>query len=571
LIAQVVEPSGNPPHSGTQVSFTTTLGSIEPAEATTDTSGRAVATFKAGTSNGTATITAISGGVSASGNNAVKIAIGTAAVGRVIVGANPTLVPALGGSSTITATVLDINGNALSTAPVAFSTTAGSLSQLVVTSDANGAASTVLQTSTQAVVTASVGAQGTTTTNTGTTGTTGTTGSTAGQASGTVTVAVAAAPTLVITPPTTLPTVNLPATFTFVVTVPATNGSAVRSVNVNWGDGTTQELGGISGTNLISHVYHTVNIFSITAMLTDGSGNVVTVTTSVTVIPAALTLTITPPTTPPSAGLPANFTIVPGVPANTGDSVKNVRLDWGDGTAAQDLGAIAGSTFVAHVFAAAGTYVITGTLTDAAANVLTVTTSVTVNPKPQPAVSLTATTANPTAGVDLTFTASVAPSAGNGTVIKTVTVDFGDGSSKTDLGPVTGTSIALHHVYTTSGTYTAVLAATDSNGGVGTATTTVFVQAAVPLGVTVVTQKTVIDSNNTSVTFTATVTGLGNAVVQKYTWDFGDGTPTQDSTTNVFVHTYTFVGAHTAITAAKVTVTTSSNTTAVGPVPTFTP
>ncbi|MBZ5560271.1 MAG: Ig-like domain-containing protein, partial [Acidobacteriia bacterium] len=67
LIAQLIEPAGTPPHSGTAVSFTTTLGSIEPADASTDTSGRAVVTFKAGTTNGTATISAISGGVSATG------------------------------------------------------------------------------------------------------------------------------------------------------------------------------------------------------------------------------------------------------------------------------------------------------------------------------------------------------------------------------------------------------------------------------------------------------------------------------------------------------------------------
>ncbi len=97
-----------------------------------------------------------------------------------------------------------------------------------------------------------------------------------------------------------------------------------------------------------------------------------------------------------------------------------------------------------------------------------------------------------------------------------------------------------------------------------------FVQASAPLGVTVTTQKTVIDANNTSVTFTATVTGLGNAVVQKFAWDFGDGS-TQDSGSNVITHTYTFVGAHTPITAAKVTVVTSDAKTAVGTVPAFTP
>src|SRR5436309_6475089 len=49
LIAQVIEASGTPPHTGTQVSFTTTLGTIEPADAQTDANGRVVVTFKAGT------------------------------------------------------------------------------------------------------------------------------------------------------------------------------------------------------------------------------------------------------------------------------------------------------------------------------------------------------------------------------------------------------------------------------------------------------------------------------------------------------------------------------------------
>src|SRR6266571_6043666 len=80
LVAQVIEPSGTPPHSGTEITFTTTLGTIQPAQAETDAAGRVVVTFNAGTANGTAVITAISGGASASGNSAIKIAIGTAAV-----------------------------------------------------------------------------------------------------------------------------------------------------------------------------------------------------------------------------------------------------------------------------------------------------------------------------------------------------------------------------------------------------------------------------------------------------------------------------------------------------------
>src|SRR5256885_8810507 len=120
IIAQVLESAGTPPQDGTLVTFTTTLGSIEPSEARTS-GGRVIVKFRAGTSNGTATITASSGGASASGTNAAKVAIGTAAVGSVRVSANPTLLPALGGSATITAVVIDINGNPLSAAPVSFS------------------------------------------------------------------------------------------------------------------------------------------------------------------------------------------------------------------------------------------------------------------------------------------------------------------------------------------------------------------------------------------------------------------------------------------------------------------
>ena len=62
IIAQLVEPSGTPPQRGTLVSFTTTLGSIEPSRAETDVSGRVVVKFLAGSGSGTATISAIRAG-----------------------------------------------------------------------------------------------------------------------------------------------------------------------------------------------------------------------------------------------------------------------------------------------------------------------------------------------------------------------------------------------------------------------------------------------------------------------------------------------------------------------------
>jgi PKD repeat protein len=473
ITAQVLESAGTPPHSGTHIIFTTTLGTIQPSETETDINGQAVATFSAGTASGTATITAASGGASVGTTGALKILVGTAAVGKVIVSASPALVPALGGSSTITALVIDVNGNALTSAPVTFSTTAGVLSASLATTDQAGSAQTVLTTSTQATVTASVGAQGPTPTTPPTTGgTTPTTPTpTSGQASGTATVGVVAAPTLVITVPATTPTAGLPSSFTFVVTPAAgtSNGSAIRDLTVEWGDGQTQ-----------------------------------------------------------------------------------------------DLGAITGSAVVAHAYRSAGGYNISATVVDSFGNRVTAATAVVVNPRPQPTVSLTTTTTNPTAGTDVAFTASVAPAASTGTVIQDVTIDFGEpGVPKTDLGAATGTAIVLHHVYKASDTYTVVLTATDSNGGVGTAVTTVFVQAATPLGVSLTFTKTIVDPSNTLVTFTATVTGLGNAVVTQYLWNFGDG-QSQTTTTGQVTHNYTKPSPPLV---ASVTITTSNNGTAIGTTP----
>jgi hypothetical protein len=209
-------------------------------------------------------------------------------------------------------------------------------------------------------------------------------------------------------------------------------------------------------------------------------------------------------------------------------------------------------------------------LTDSFGNVVKSSITVVVNPRPQPVVSiaLTTPTVTPTAGTDTSFTASVTPAAGTGTVIQDVTVNYGDGNA-TDLGPVTGTGFTLHHIYKNGGTFTVVLTATDSNQGVGTAVTTVFVQAATPLGVTLTASATQ-GVTNTIETFTATVTGLGNAVVLSYFWEFGNGDSPTTTTTNQITHSYahgnqTFTPKVTITTSAPPPNNTASNTTVITP------
>src|SRR5438034_241716 len=326
LIAQVLEQAGTPPHSGTHVIFTTTLGSVQPPEAETDLSGRVVVKFLAGTASGTATIVASSGGAGSStgattgtggttattDSRTVKIAIGSAAVGNISVGAN-------------------------------------------------------------------------------------------------------VAPTITVgTPSPAAPPVGQSVTFPLTYGTDA-NSSAIQSVSVDFGDGGSQTL--------------------------------------------------------------------PGKPSS-----------------------------VSHTYTAPGSYSVRATATDALGDTSTGSASVLVAAKPQPVVSITATTTNPTAGTDVTFTASVTPAAGSGTNIADVVVDFGDGV-RTDYGAVSGSAIALHHAYTVGGTYTVVLTATDTNGGVGTAATTVFVQTATPLTVLLSATPTPAGGGATTETFTATVIGLGNSVV----------------------------------------------------------
>jgi hypothetical protein len=386
IIAQVIEPAGTPPQRGTLVSFTTSLGTLQPSEAETDTAGRAIVKFLAGNGSGTATITALSGGVSV-GTNTLRLLVGTAAVGSVRLTANPTLLPAFGGTSTITAQALDINGNPLSSAPVSFSTSAGVINTTIATTDQNGLATTILQTSTTATVTAAVGAQaGSSTTPTPppttTTPPTPTTPATSGQASATTTVSVSSAPGLVITPPATPPGEGLPATFTIAVTAATTNGSAVRNVTVDWGDRQPpQNLGVVTGNAIVSHIYATAGTYQVVVTVTDTFGNVVSTSTFVTVIPVALpTVNITPsvPTTSNPSGQNVTFTIQVTPP--TGVSIRNASINFGDGTPTENLGGLSGTITKTHRYNAGpgSNFNITVAVEDTLGRTTTGTTSITL-------------------------------------------------------------------------------------------------------------------------------------------------------------------------------------------------
>ena len=134
LAATVIEQSGTPVQNGTVVTFTTTLGTIEPREAPTN-GGTATAILRAGTQPGTATVSAFSGSTRAD-----DITIEIAVTQTVILSVTPGTLPPTGGTVQLIAVVHDANGNPLQGIPVVFTTNAGVLSNATAVTDGNGEA-----------------------------------------------------------------------------------------------------------------------------------------------------------------------------------------------------------------------------------------------------------------------------------------------------------------------------------------------------------------------------------------------------------------------------------------------
>jgi len=351
LIAQVLEPSGTPPHSGTHIIFTTTLGTIDPTETETDINGRAIVTFKAGAANGTATITASSGGSAVAAANALKIAVGNAAVGNLLLTASPTTLPAGGGTSTISATVLDISGNILPGVVVSFTADTGAVGPSSATTNTSGVAIAQLTATRTAKVTATAGI--------GATGGTGSTGG--GVQSKDVTVTVNVGPSISFGAVTPTPAIaGQAATVTLTVTAPGATQSPIRSIVVNWGDGQQTQVG--TNTATLAHVWFAPGTYTITATAVDTNGDSSQATTAVVVVPRPLP-SITISATQVSGSTVANFTVTVAVATGSNASIQNTHVDFGDGGSI-DLGSQTGTITFPHVYPSTGNYQPTATVTD---------------------------------------------------------------------------------------------------------------------------------------------------------------------------------------------------------------
>jgi adhesin/invasin len=267
--------AGTPVQNGTLITFTTTIGRIEPSEARTH-NGEVTVKLITGNASGTASITAYSGGASSQ----LSLKVGTAAVKTVSVTTTPQSLGSSGGSVLVQATVTDDGGNPLSGVPVTFSTDKGSISPSTATSDANGVATATLTTTSTAKITAASGS--------------------ATPATATVTVSPFGLTTFSASPSAT--TAGTPVVFT---ATPNANAN-IQNVHIDFGDGTSTDLGAISAATPASNVYCAAGTYTARATVTDASGG--TGSLSTTVIIGALPITLSGPATA-TVNTPVTFTI----------------------------------------------------------------------------------------------------------------------------------------------------------------------------------------------------------------------------------------------------------------------
>ncbi len=279
--AFVLESGNTPVHNGTSVRFFASLGTLSPPEAQTR-NGVATTTF-IGTTSGTAQIRAASGGAGSgttpdpdpdpdepaanSGSNVVTIAVGAAAAadGGVTVQASPSSVPPGGGTVTITAFAVDTNGNRMVGVPVSFSSTTGSLSSSVATTDGNGEARVELTAGAESVVTARVGSR---------------------TATVTVTVATATSVELAVS---ANPIEDRPMT----LTITPAEGTTPR-VTIDWGDGSSQDIGTVAAVRSVAHTYGDDQTFAITVTATGIRGDTFTTSIIVVVAPPPVVTNVSP-------------------------------------------------------------------------------------------------------------------------------------------------------------------------------------------------------------------------------------------------------------------------------------
>jgi PKD repeat protein len=184
-------------------------------------------------------------------------------------------------------------------------------------------------------------------------------------------------------------------------------------------------------------------------------------------------LTVTPSTTAVNEPVLVSYTVPPSSGASSASGLTTTSLDFGDGQTADGGSVGPGETVVgtaAHTYTDPGTYTITlsAQAPDGETGAASATVTIAAQLQP-PAVQIQGPTASVQPGEPVSFTYSVTPAAG--AQAASITINYGDGT----VASLSAPSGTVSHAYAGAGAYAVLLAATDSNGQLGAASTVVQV------------------------------------------------------------------------------------------------
>ena len=247
------------------------------------------------------------------------------------------------------------------------------------------------------------------------------------------------------------------------------------------------------------------------------------------------------------------ITFTPSVTPTTG--IVYARWDFGDGTVVERRTAAGEKPLdpIKHTYRKGGEFTVVYAVRDEANRETRATKKVTVTNEPPKNLDFTFSPASPQVNQVVTFTPSDKIEDPDGDITKaSFRWDFGDGSN-----PVTTTGRQnVTHTYTRSGNFTVVLTVTDQGGASSTVQKSIQVgevtpPAPQPPTVTGLTANPAYPEAGKPVTFTATATAPAGDPVTKWKWNFGDGTPVQETTESTITHTFQNPGIYTVSVQAQ--------------------
>ncbi len=262
-----------------------------------------------------------------------------------------------------------------------------------------------------------------------------------------------------------------------------------------------------------SHTYLTPGNFVVTLKVTDNNGAVNTDVTTIVVsdndAPTASAVA-----TPTSGKAPFSSSFDASASSDPDGNI--VSWDWDF----DDAGATGTGEIAVHTFNTVGTYDVVLTVTDNEGLTDTTTVTVVVNPPQAPSPVANATPDGTKAPLGVVFS-SAGSTDTDGSIIG-YSWNFGDGSPA-------DTSANPSHLYTSAGTFNAVLTVTDDDFLTATATVPVIVG---PPNVPPVASGTATPSVGKpvlNVTFSSAASTDSDGTIVSRSWNFGDGSPISTS------------------------------------------